>query len=280
MVRVQKRLSKDYGREATITEVADELSLPVDRVESLLKVGQQRIASVVSSGDNPRALPAQVITFSDPDEIVRLKREVQSVLETLTERERQILEQRFGLVDGYSRTLDEVGKQFDVTRERVRQIEAKALRKVGKSSTSEEWLSRIQGVSAVVAATAGAFTSRSTKPQVVLPELHDGDTGRIDAQKVAEFISVPLKSLCDALGLNYKAVHRNPSASSSQEALRPVKRTLEYLYQSLGKPETVRAWLNTPHPMLEEKTALETILAGNVFALERLLGNAWDAVVS
>ena len=117
-------------------------------------------------------------------------------------------------------------------------------------------------------------------PKVILPELHDAATGRIDAQKVADFMGVPLKQLSEGLGLNYKGVHRNPSAAAFQKALMPVKRSLEYLQQSFQKPEIIRAWLNTPHPMLEDKTSLETILEGKAFAIERLLGNAWEGVVS
>lgn len=117
-------------------------------------------------------------------------------------------------------------------------------------------------------------------PRVILPKLHDAGTGRIDAQKVAEFMGVPLKRLSEGLGLNYKAVHRNPSAASFQKALMPVKRSLEYLQQAFQKPEIIRAWLNTPHPMLEDQTSLATILEGKAFAIERLLGNAWEGVVS
>ncbi len=117
-------------------------------------------------------------------------------------------------------------------------------------------------------------------PQMVLPELHDPATGRIDAQKVADFMGVPLKQLSEGLGLNYKAVHRNPCAPAFQKALIPVKSSLEYLKQAFPKPEVIRAWLNTPHPMLEGKTSLETILEGKSFAIVRLLGNAWEGVVS
>ncbi len=117
-------------------------------------------------------------------------------------------------------------------------------------------------------------------PRVILPELHDGGTGRIDAQKVADFMGVPLKQLSEGLGLNYKAVHRSPSAASLQKALMPVKRSLEYLQQAFQKPEIIRAWLNTQHPMLDDRTSLETILEGKAFAIERLLGNAWEGVVS
>ena len=97
-------------------------------------------------------------------------------------------------------------------------------------------------------------------PRVILPELHDENTGRIDARKVAEFMGVPLKPLAEGLGLNYKAVHRNPSAGGFQEALRPVKRSLEILHEFFGPKETIRIWLNTPHPDLDGTTSLETIL--------------------
>jgi hypothetical protein len=117
-------------------------------------------------------------------------------------------------------------------------------------------------------------------PSVILPELHDAGTGRIDAQKVADFMGVPLKHLSEGLGLNYKAVHRSPSAATFQTALMPVKRSLEYLHQAFKKPATIRAWLNTPHPVLEGQTSLEVILEGRAFAIERLLGNAWEGVVS
>lgn len=116
-------------------------------------------------------------------------------------------------------------------------------------------------------------------PRLILPELH-ATNGRIDAQKVADFLCVPLKRLAEGLELNYKAVHRDPSGESFQEALRPVKRSLEYLHELFQKPATIRVWLNTPHPMLDGKTSLETIMDGKAFALERLLGNAWDGVVS
>ncbi len=117
-------------------------------------------------------------------------------------------------------------------------------------------------------------------PKLILPELHDQKNGRIDAQKLADFMAVPLKRLAEGVELNYKAVHRDPSGESFQEALRPVKRSLEYLHELFQKPATIRVWLNTPHPMLDGQTALETILEGKAFALERLLGNAWDGVVS
>jgi Protein of unknown function (DUF2384) len=110
--------------------------------------------------------------------------------------------------------------------------------------------------------------------QVTLPELHDEATGRIDAQKVANYMGVPLARLAEALQLNYKAIHRNPSAEAAQPPLKPVKRSLEILHEFFHKPETVRVWLNTPHPDLDGHTALELILANNPNAVLRILENA------
>jgi hypothetical protein len=110
--------------------------------------------------------------------------------------------------------------------------------------------------------------------QVILPELHDKATGRIDTQKVALYMGVPLKRLAEGLQLNYKAVHRNPSASALQSSLKPVKRSLEILHEFFNKPETVRIWLNTPHPDLDGSTALYMILANNANAVLRILENA------
>jgi hypothetical protein len=110
--------------------------------------------------------------------------------------------------------------------------------------------------------------------QVTLPELHDEATGRIDVQKVASYMGVPLARLAEALQLNYKAIHRNPSAESAQPPLKPVKRSLEILHEFFHKPETVRVWLNTPHPDLDGHTALELILANNSNAVLRILENA------
>lgn len=116
------------------------------------------------------------------------------------------------------------------------------------------------------------------KPAVVLPELHDTDSGRIDAQKIADFMGVPLKQLSEGLGLNYKAVHRNTSAAGFQKALRPVKKTLELLQEFFGTAETIRVWLNTPHPDLDGASALEIIMEGKVDAVTLILENAWNGV--
>jgi len=136
LMRVQKQLVQEYGREPTPEEVAEEVLLPVDRVRSVLKMAQQPISLQSPVGESEETNFGDFIEDrgaenpSDMTAIVLLKEKIKDVLETLTDRERQVLEQRFGLVDGYSRTLEEVGRQFQVTRERIRQIEAKALRKM------------------------------------------------------------------------------------------------------------------------------------------------------
>ena len=115
---------------------------------------------------------------------------------------------------------------------------------------------------------------RMSVPTSILPELHDERTGRIDAHSLAEFMGVPLKQLAEGLGLNYKSVHHNPSGPGFKEALQPVKRSLELLHEFFGPKETIRAWLNTPHPDLGGATSLATILEGKAFALVRILENA------
>jgi len=136
LIRVQKQLVQEYGREPTPDEIADEIQLPVERVRAVLKMAQQPISLQAPVGDSDDTSFGDFIedkTAENPADmaaIVLLKDKIKDVLDSLTERERQVLEQRFGLVDGYSRTLEEVGKQFKVTRERIRQIEAKALRKM------------------------------------------------------------------------------------------------------------------------------------------------------
>ncbi|HWY92937.1 MAG TPA: RNA polymerase sigma factor RpoD [Chthoniobacterales bacterium] len=136
LMRVQKQLVQEYGREPTPEEVAEEIQLPVERVRAVLKMAQQPISLQSPVGDSDDTSFGDFIEDkgaenpSDMTAVVLLREKIRDVLDTLTERERQVLEQRFGLVDGYSRTLEEVGRQFRVTRERIRQIEAKALRKM------------------------------------------------------------------------------------------------------------------------------------------------------
>jgi RNA polymerase primary sigma factor len=136
LMRVQKQLVQEYGREPSSDEIADEVHLPVERVRAVLKMAQQPISLQAPVGDSDETSFGDFIEdkkADNPSEMTAfslLKDKIKDVLDTLTEREREVLEQRFGLVDGYSRTLEEVGKQFEVTRERIRQIEAKALRKM------------------------------------------------------------------------------------------------------------------------------------------------------
>jgi RNA polymerase primary sigma factor len=134
--RVQKQLTQELGREPTPEEIADEMHLPVSRVNSLLKMAQQPISLHAPVGDDGDVSVGDFIedkTAENPLEVTSyslLREKLSEVLATLTERERKILEMRFGLVDGYERTLEEIGKMYSVTRERIRQIEAKALRKL------------------------------------------------------------------------------------------------------------------------------------------------------
>ena len=136
LMRSQKRLLQDFGREPTPDEIADDMQMPVERVRAVLKMAQQPISLQSPVGDGEDAdfgdfiedkgaeSPLDMTSFS------LLKGKLGDVLCSLTERERKVLELRFGLGDGYARTLEEVGQQFQVTRERIRQIEAKALRKM------------------------------------------------------------------------------------------------------------------------------------------------------
>lgn len=136
LMRVQKQLIQDFGREPTPEEIADEMQMPVDRVRAVLKMAQQPISLQSPVGDSEDTNFGDFIEDklaenpSDMTSYSLLKDKLGDVLSSLTERERKVLELRFGLGDGYARTLEEVGKQFKVTRERIRQIEAKALRKM------------------------------------------------------------------------------------------------------------------------------------------------------
>jgi RNA polymerase primary sigma factor len=136
VMRVQKQLLQEFGREPTPEEIADEMQMPVERVNAILKMSQQTVSLQSPVGDGDDAKFGDFIedtTAENPSEMTSyslLKEKLRDVLCSLTERERKVLELRFGLIDGYERTLEEVGKQYKVTRERIRQIEAKALRKM------------------------------------------------------------------------------------------------------------------------------------------------------
>ncbi len=134
--RAQKQLTQELGREPTPEELADEMHMPVSRINSLLKMAQQPVSLHAPVGEDGDVSVGDFIedkSAENPSDVTSyslLKEKLGDVLTTLTERERKILEMRFGLVDGYERTLEEIGKMYNVTRERIRQIEAKALRKL------------------------------------------------------------------------------------------------------------------------------------------------------
>lgn len=136
VIQVQKKLFQDLGHEPTAEEVSEQMNMPIERVQTIMKMAQQPISlqNPIGEGDDTNfgdfiedkaaENPYDMTAFS------LLREKIMDVLGSLSEREQHVLSLRFGLVDGYSRTLEEVGKQFKVTRERIRQIEAKALRKM------------------------------------------------------------------------------------------------------------------------------------------------------
>ena len=142
--RVSRQLLQELGREPQPEEIAEAMELPVERVREIMKISQDPVSLETPIGeeedshlgdfiqDENVAVPADAATQTV------LKEQLEEVLETLTEREQKVLKLRFGLEDGRARTLEEVGKEFDVTRERIRQIEAKALRKLRHPSRSKK----------------------------------------------------------------------------------------------------------------------------------------------
>ena len=144
LIRVSRQLLQELGREPTPEEIAEEMSLPVERVREILKISQEPVSLETPIGeeedshlgdfiqDDNVPVPADAAAFT------LLKEQLVEVLGTLTEREQKVLRLRFGLDDGRARTLEEVGKEFNVTRERIRQIEAKALRKLRHPSRSRK----------------------------------------------------------------------------------------------------------------------------------------------
>jgi RNA polymerase primary sigma factor len=136
LTRAQKKLLQVFGREPTPDEIADEMEFPVERVRAILKMAQQPISLQTPVGDADDATFGDLLedkTTENPADLTSfglLRDKLGSVLAGLSEREREVLELRFGMGDGAPRTLEEVGRRFKVTRERVRQIEAKALRKM------------------------------------------------------------------------------------------------------------------------------------------------------
>ena len=144
LIRVSRQLLQELGREPTPEEIAEEMKMPVDRVREILKISQEPVSLETPIGeeedshlgdfiqDDNVPVPADAAAFT------LLKEQLIEVLGTLTEREQKVLRLRFGLDDGRARTLEEVGKEFNVTRERIRQIEAKALRKLRHPSRSRK----------------------------------------------------------------------------------------------------------------------------------------------
>ena len=144
LIRVSRQLLQELGREPTPEEIAAEMDMPVERVREILKISQEPVSLETPIGeeedshlgdfiqDDNVPVPADAATFT------LLKEQLEEVLGTLTEREQKVLILRFGLEDGRARTLEEVGKEFNVTRERIRQIEAKALRKLRHPSRSRK----------------------------------------------------------------------------------------------------------------------------------------------
>ena len=144
LVRVSRQLVQELGREPTPEELAKELNMPVDKVREISKISQEPVSLETPIGEEEDSHLGDFIPDEDapaPSEaasFVLLKEQLGAVLETLSEREAKVLRLRFGLDDGSARTLEEVGKEFDVTRERIRQIEAKALRKLRHPSRSKK----------------------------------------------------------------------------------------------------------------------------------------------
>ena len=144
LIRVSRQLLQELGREPTPEEIAAQLDMPVDRVREILKISQEPVSLETPIGEEEDSHLGDFIQDDNvpvPAEAAAqtlLKEQLDEVLDTLTEREQKVLRLRFGMNDGRARTLEEVGKEFDVTRERIRQIEAKALRKLRHPSRSRK----------------------------------------------------------------------------------------------------------------------------------------------
>ena len=143
LIRVSRQLLQELGREPSPEEIADEMGMPVDRVREILKISQEPVSLETPIGEEDSHLgdfiqDDNVPVPADAAAFTLLKEQLVEVLGTLTEREQKVLRLRFGLDDGRARTLEEVGTVFNVTRERIRQIEAKALRKLRHPSRSRK----------------------------------------------------------------------------------------------------------------------------------------------
>lgn len=144
LIRIQRQLLQDLGREPTPEEIGAEMDMPTEKVREILKIAQEPVSLETPIGEEDDSHLGDFIEDQDatsPEDHASyelLKEQLESVLDTLTDREENVLRLRFGLDDGRTRTLEEVGKVFGVTRERIRQIEAKALRKLRHPSRSKQ----------------------------------------------------------------------------------------------------------------------------------------------
>ncbi|KRM89681.1 RNA polymerase sigma factor RpoD [Liquorilactobacillus vini] len=144
LIRIQRQMLQDLGREPTPEEIGAEMDMPTDKVREILKIAQEPVSLETPIGEEDDSHLGDFIEDHDATSPADhaayelLKEQLESVLETLTDREENVLRLRFGLDDGRTRTLEEVGKVFGVTRERIRQIEAKALRKLRHPSRSKQ----------------------------------------------------------------------------------------------------------------------------------------------
>ena len=144
LVRVSRRLLQELGREPTDEEIGEEMGITPEKVREIVKVSQDPVSLETPIGEEEDSHlgdfveDREAVSPSDAASLTMLHSEVEDVLDTLTPRERRVLQLRFGLIDGHQRTLEEVGKRFGVTRERIRQIEAKALRKLRHPSRSKK----------------------------------------------------------------------------------------------------------------------------------------------
>ena len=144
LVRIERQLVQELGREPTNEEISEQMGIEVDKVNEIRKIAQEPVSLETPIGEEDDSHLGDFIedeTAIAPDDAANfsmLKEQLNTVLNTLSDREKKVLELRFGLNDGTPRTLEEVGKEFDVTRERIRQIEAKALRKLKHPSRSQK----------------------------------------------------------------------------------------------------------------------------------------------
>ena len=144
VIRVSRQLLQELGHDPSAEEIAAEMGMPVDKVRDILKIAQEPVSLETPIGEEEDSHLGDFIPdedASEPSEAASfslLKEQLMTVLDTLTPREKKVLELRFGILDGRTRTLEEVGKEFNVTRERIRQIEAKALRKLRHPSRSKK----------------------------------------------------------------------------------------------------------------------------------------------